>query len=455
MLFPLLAELCASYLLYTYPVPREQIPLLWFIVALADVWNLTVVGMYAIDVARGKMPELGPLGMRALKFLPKIFISYLVTSFFLSFGFMPFTKPLPVGMLLVMLVLMSVFFFPVFLWLPAFCIGETMVPENEDDRGPELDLFGEGEPAAVRSFSFFKNKIIFELGLTRSFLLTRQAHSSALQLILLLMLSHLVFPGLFTQFFGDALGFLGKGISLVLLAGAKALVIGVWAATFVLILPPNAKRELGMTDVDDGLFFGVTEKKFLPRLQGRIFPNALLIVFVIATELFLIYPYQLQQAVMPEAVLARVEEASAVGDELRVVVQLSDVEKMFRWDFDADNFTVVFGDQSLPDVLPETGFNDAVAAEPESSLGPLGPEKTGEAKGRIVHPRRVDLFGADHRALRPDNFAPYGEPLTFVLYFSLPETPPKERQFSLYYRNPLGLGRQIYSGEFDFSPLVS
>ncbi len=436
--FPLSAELAARYLTYTRPLSRENLYILWFLVSIADVWLVSMALMLAIEHLRGSKAkggkhqvDLGELSNRALRHLLKPYLSYMLTSLIVSIGVSPrYFIP-------------AIIFLLFFMWAPAFCIGESYVPRSDDD---DLDDQSENEAGEKLHLRCFTHMSLWELGLGRSARLAGPSFHLSTQLALLVVVAHLGIPGLVSLTLGDRFGFTNIALQVTSAYFGHAMVIGIWAGTFLMILPVSARREIGI-----GEYLPPHGNEKTPwRFQGRLVPNLILFGLVILSSTY-VYREQQDASQIPKGVHLEVDKMRTSASAFILQLKISDPEKNFRW-LNPRNFAVAYGSQAdtAKQVVAENKSGE------QNTIGRYG-ELVKEfmklddlQSGPIFFPvKRVDIFDPGSLALDPENFQPAYVPLTFVLFFDYPVEFESDGAFSLYYQSLAGHGEPIFVGKFD------
>ena len=389
---PLLAELMASYFLFYDRLARKHLLLIFIGTTATNVWFLISIVLLAIAVTAERPVVLSQFASQAIKHLPKPFLSYFAAVAVVLMGASA-------------LILPGLIFLGFMLWAPAFCIGEIAVGDEPASPGGR-SAKEEGKEVERGAF---KNRSILDLGLVRSIRLAGKNYVYSVQLVLLMLCGALL-PGMLIEFsFPESLEFWVQVLKASASSAVTALVVGVWAGSFLTLLPAEAKRELGIVSYKDPRDFYTG--KSLPRYEGRLPLQGMLLVISIAASWFFMQTLT-ARVEMPDSVRLKLSGVSQRDGEVIVDLTLTDDENNFRW--------------FAPDAFHATLPVDPNAQQSPEKERPWY-ERVNDTKGqpgpdvRELEMLRFDLITASGEKLTDDAISPVYEPLRVVLAFKLPE----------------------------------
>ncbi len=424
---PTIVQIFSAYLLFTHNLLRQQKLLVLVLSSVASVWLLTAISMYAFETVlrAGKRVNLAEILQRALRELPKVLLSYVAVVMVVTVG-------------LGSIIIPGLVFLAFLLWAPAFCVGEIYAISREqkqrrsnlrtaDDEPEELDP---EELFRRKMRAFFSHMSIWELGLMRSARFTALYMPSAVLMALILLAAVLIPSALVGYLNPYAWSFVGEVLSILVSALLGCFAMGVWVWTFLLLMPREARREIG---VDPGQDFnqlaGLTKAKPFS-LEGNI-PIIAGIVLLSALSGYYMLREVKEKTTMPASVQTEILASEVVGSDFVVRAKLIDVSDKFRW------------------LLPYN-FRLTLAADKDKADKSAEPE--------ALKPDRIDLFDAEGRVLSLDSFSPSSTPLVIALFFDIPTNQAPAGEYQLGYTAFDAPARVIGAGSYKLpfaAPVVS
>lgn len=394
---PIVAELLASYVLYSERLMRQHMLLVFVVTTFANVWLLGAVVMHCIQQASGEPLALRRIARLAIQHLPKPFFSYLATISLVLLGLTSFVVP-------------GLVFLGFLLWAPAFCIAEVYGAQKSEPQ-PEENVYDidDDEGPAQLPRGFFTRRSIFDLGLVRSARLAGSSFGHSIQITLLVLAAN-VLPGAIVDLLAQgSFAYWAQALKIIFSSLATVLVIGAWAGTFLMLLPLEAKQELGLDKYRDPRRAELG--KWAPKLEGQLFPLASLVLLTMLSGWYF-YESAKARSEMPPSVQVEVSSSELRGEEVVISLQMIDPDSQFRW-FLPDRFQLTYG--------------------PPAASPPKEEDKaTAQTPGRPLEPLRVELYSAAGEEILPESVSPYDGPLRVILTFRRPGKS-ESSEFSLRY----------------------
>ncbi|MCB0323761.1 MAG: hypothetical protein KDD69_09320 [Bdellovibrionales bacterium] len=414
-LVPAVVEAAAAYLHYSTPLEPQQLFLVIVFTLGANAWLLSAVMMACIESMQGKQPVAAILSRKALRFLPKVFFSYisLLSLVFCSALMLP----------LIFLVLF-------FIWAPAFCVGELYVPQEErEDEEEDLDddEFFVRRGRLEREVGFFKNKSALELGFARSLQFGSRHAGTTLQVVILIWFANVV-PSAAVDLLSSAyLGFTPVLLKIFLSSYSDVLATAVAAGAFLMLLPREARAEIGIEGGEAGE--AVRPSLGGVRLDGkkRVFAA---IALCAAGATYLVFQEALRDQAMPAEVAPEVRDAGRLHEQFRVEVTMTDPNRAFRW-LEPLNFRL-----SFPELLKAQEQVTNTETEDETEPDPF------------IEPTRIVPLDATGVEIEKSPFIPYYQPLTLQLYFAVPQQLPDRGTYVLSYSTYFGEPQEVHRGTY-------
>jgi hypothetical protein len=317
---------------------------LWVILSvLAKTWLFSTVAMFVASFLLNLPQDYRGALARGIRFLPKIFFSFLVVLFLVVFLMQGVFAGLSTAVFsgsqlalipLLALLVLPLFFWSVFFWGPLFVVGETFT-EPTSRKMEEEDYGMDDDDAESIPVTYFKDKAVWELGFMRSAWFTFFRPLLTLQTLLLLWVA-VVIPRAFVSVF-----FLGGGPLAHYIEIAIVTVFDVWifcviAGVFFSALPMSMLQEMGVSW--STVPFDVSNPKEI-RLQGR--PIKLMLTGLVAVcATVLIALGVMKQQRVPDFVEFRPLEIQRQGEEIVISLEVSDSEKGFSWFVDPSRFVI-------------------------------------------------------------------------------------------------------------------
>lgn len=428
-LLPTVLELIASYVMYSSRLLRQEAMLMLLLSSIANVWLHIAALMLVIELVRGKNAvSITKLGLRAFVALPKPLISYLLTILIISFGiFQAFLIP-------------GLVFIGLLIWAPAFCVGE-LYAKPVKKRDPDDTEAGAGGP-----IPFFTGRPPWDLGLARSWRLAGRSFFTSFQLALL-FLAAIVVPMAAVDLISDAsLGYSTEALKVIFSSLLGALVKGVWAGTFVALIPPDARAEIGIDSYPDLSAVCAPKKVKMMRYEGRLGPQ-FAVLFLCAVSTWIYFQNTIERTKMPQAVSTELLEAEEQKGELVLTVRLIDPRQEFRW-FTPERFRLEFDAPEIeaPEPLaapPVTG--SAAELRPPAAAPPQEPER------ELLAPTKIVAFDQNGIILPLDKLSPVQGAIKIVLHFQPKKPSQLDHPFALYYHSFSGPGEPVVHGELSSS----
>ncbi len=419
-LIPAVVEVLVSWQVFSGPTSPQQILLLQVMQAIASAWLITVITMQAIQTQRGEPLSYSALASSAIRNLPKTFISY---------------AALVCVVVLSLIVLPLVFLALFFIWAPLFCVGELYVEDDSiDDEDFEEPFDLDEDEIRSRPLFFFKNKSVLELGFARSLQFGARHISTTSKLAVLVIFAG-VFPvasvDLLTPGYGN---FTPEVIKIFFSSFCSAVVVGIAAGAFLVMLPDGAREEIGVSKLSDQEEKESGKRRFV-NLDKKIAPFVVLLLVSLGCG-GLIWQNILHSYRMPDNVLTEVRSTEIVGRQFVVDLRLSDPGRRFRW-FNEEGFRIRYAKarSSLMGLSDNTG-----TAVSKKAGAADGDERKMSKQNRLV---ALDINGNEiplHRLL------PHDGPLLLRIYFDTPDPATDISEFSLFYVSHFDESRYLYSG---------
>lgn len=366
----------------------------------ACAWQLSAIGFYVIERVRGEQSHLLRTLLRALHFLPKVFLSYaaVIACMFGPYLLALLRVSISGGERMLFVMLTGCSF--LFLWAPAFVIGELAVkPSKEDEEEEEDEDYLDDDEYLVarpRKFAVFRGRSLLDFGLGRSFQFSARHFGLTLELLVLLWTVK-VLPGAVVHLNRSALLPIPEGafeeFFSVLAAG---FVYCAAAGVFLSTLPREATDELGIEASPLSLYSRVRPSRVRVALSRVFF--LLLAVLAVCSTGFLLQSFLAEQKA-PVGLTVESSVKSRSTADLTVTIALDDHGLGFRW-FDPSRIR-----------LRAAGKNN-VAPEISNTL-PAIPILEGTAPDREV------LFSDSQDILDDRFFKPYYGKLKLELRFPL------------------------------------
>lgn len=412
--FPCLVKLLAAYLLYfEHFALKERLFVTYVVTAFADCWLLVVVLLFLISRNRGEYVSRIELASRALINLPKPLLSYVLTSVLVLAG-LPLIFP---GLML----------FALFAWAPAFCIGELFGAHRSDEvLSNDEEFFSlDGADEKERQRSFFSYKEIWELGFQRSLFAARGQLQSAFYLFLLILAS-VVLPLTASDLLmpRDA-EFFNLSLRIFFSSFLNAIVTGVWAGSFLVILPQRAREELGVSSLAD--YGSMLPERLRKNLSlERNFKVQLMLLVIIGGASWYDYRQLREESRFSTSAQLTLLSSESKNGELHLVVQLQDPKRKLIW-LQPQRFELLL------------------------KLSSFGAEQTNVSQERLKL-SRFNAFDENGVFLAADSYLAMRQTIRLMLSFPLPLLEAgKSYQYSLIYRPDIGPQPMLAEGRVDFS----
>ncbi|MCB0359177.1 MAG: hypothetical protein KDD44_06065, partial [Bdellovibrionales bacterium] len=264
--------------------------------------------------------------------------------------------------------------------------------------------------------------------------------------VILLFLTVVLLPiGLVELIGGVALGFGQQLLQVILGSIGEVLAMGVWAGTFIMLLPVDARNEIGIEEYRDPASLFEPRRPRLLRYEGNV-PLQISCVVISGLAFWLWMNGQLHAREFPPSVAVDVQSVEQKNDELVVSLRLLDEERDYRW-LVPQEFRVELeprstvssdtGESSEPSASPSEQSQETVPPAPDFGSLFSGPLGNGDARD-LLRPTRIIALDASGVALDPGNLSPYDGPLELVLTFELPGTLREGEQAELLYHSLRG-----------------
>jgi hypothetical protein len=395
------------------PILKAQQLFLFAVVNLfADSWLLTAVVMMTLQFAReGKVGTPKEIGLRAVQFLPKVFVSYGLLFMIVASAFLLFP-----------LLVFAVFF----IWAPYFCIAESFAalpdPDNDDLYGSDEDDSSESQ----RIVRWFTGKSVFEMGFARSVHLAGAHVSTTMQLVLLMWVVNVVPIAALTLITPTYEGGFTLALKAMVSTVSMVFVLCAAAVVFLSCVPDEALAEIKI-DTRWRDKFKLVENARL-RFQNR----APVIVIAVAVAALSTYSLNLdfRASHIPPAELTATASAVAWQHQaLRVELTLSDPKGDFRW----------FSENGIR-LVPYVTEGPKQDNKDNSGSGLLA-----RGKSNALFPRRVKVMGKNGEEHEFSRSTIDSETITLVLYVAKKEDglTTEGAKFNLQYASPHGETRNL------------
>ena len=412
-----------SYILFTHALQQNEVFLYFVFRSAVDAWIITAITFDTIAWYRGEKTPMALHALNALRYLPKILLSYA-----LVFSVLLVSIPVPPFVLLVLF----------FVWAPFFCAGERFADqevlekdkEEDDEEGLSFFDFGFAD-RATQLRSMFSHKSLFEFGFARSMQLVGRNASVTLQLVVLVWTAAVVPNAIIVLFSGVHTGFEPVALSMIISSLSDTFVLMLVAASFCMLIPVAAQREI---EIDKKIESLLIDSPYPSRVNLQSRPLALAIVVGIATAASVIWVDAIQRGQeMPEEIKPISVQAEIVGEQLMVTLSLKDPNYRFRW-FEPTAFSVNYGEESAKK-------QDSKSSPPTDESA----DSTEEEKG-VTSPLRFKAFQEDGSEIEEEPFTPFYGTLKMVLYFKIPERAEKNNSVAFSYgrKDP----RILFEGPF-------
>ena len=473
-IFPWLIETAGAYLQFSRPLEHKNQFLILVAAIAVNAWLLTAVVLFVVETVNRRRAQVHGIMLDALRFLPKIFLSYFaLVSLYSSILNAPQLLPL---------------MFPaIFLiWAPFFCAAEFYAPASvdEDDSWDEEDSYSEdgrydlqAPRASRRRAKLFAGKYFWEIGFSRSLQFAGHRTALTLQTVLLFWFINVVPSSLIDLFSATHPGFDMLFLKILLSSVTGIFVLAVAVVAFLSSVPQDAKDELGLPKTASGRAepawtpaaavageaiaasapvpeaaagparhpLGVATQMVRQNRWRKVFVAVLFISSVagsIATR---------QQSVRERSAPAQLKIAAEKIERLGTVFEtrftLTDPENQFRW-LELEGLRVAFLPANVPlEVEPRP---------PEPKQFPVGLEmlKPAAPGPDLSRPMRALIFDAQGNELNPISFSPHYGPVTVVLYFGGTEGVADSGTLALYYALPGELGtEELFRSAYSVQPV--
>lgn len=434
-LLPTCLELVASYAMYHHRLLRQEAMIMFVLTSIANVWLFIASVMLVIESVKGTEISLWRMGLRAFVLLPKVLISYFLTLFFILLGLRAFVVP-------------GLVFIGFLIWAPAFCAGEAYTKRTKKKDQDDVDPEAAAAAASLKPVPFFTDRPVWDLGLVRSWRVAGPTFFSSFQLALLFLASFVV-PMALVDLFGDAtLGYSAQGAKVILTSFLGAIVKGIWAGTFIMIIPPDARLELGIDSYPD--LQKVCAQKSITNLryEGRLGPQ-FGVLFVCAVSTWIVVQQTIAQTDMPSNVTTELTKIEADDDELVVTLRMFDPSQEYRW-FAPERFRLEFesSESKVPSVPEAPAPSTAEPADPVAALLSSATAPSADSR-EFLGPSTIVVFDKDGVIMPLDSLSPYDGPIKIILRFEMQRKGDIKRPFSIFYYSFSGPGRALISGELD------
>lgn len=408
---PLLLQLVCTHLAFRYPLDQEEWLVIAFCLMVAEAWLLNSIVIFHLEHLRAYPSRLNEISKRALKFLPKVLLSFAaVIAIAAGSAFIP-----------VLLALV-----PFLIWAPIFSAAEAfakVLPRKEESEEESFEgLFGDDGPDAEdRPQHLFTGMAIWDLGLGRSFGFSGAAFPLTLELVVLMWCAH-VMPNAICYFlFGSAFNYTVEILALVISALASAVLISSAVAAFFSLLPKVARDELELPKVEQTV-----------REGGRWSPTRGFVLLLLSPlaglSTFYLVSIMQDRSLPPTNLVVDATQVTRRGEYLNWNVKLEDPEHNFRW-LDPNRYRLVFRHQPAP-------VKDTEKEVPPEQDYELAPERyyTFQSEGRLV-----------------ERFRPFYGPLRVEVRFRYPPQLVGDKKLALHYKSGKELGKAL--GEVQLSAI--
>ena len=454
-----LIEIALTYSQYFFRLTQQQVFLVLICGVGATAWMMTYAGLFCLNVFKKTETTPPRLALKALQSMPKVVLSYIV----------------------LVAIAMALFSFPPLLifaifgiWAPAFCVAELFaLPLKEVEESPD-DAFDEDVMfRKVIRFRFFQGRPLWDLGFARSIAFVGQNFGLSLQFSLFAWAVAVIPAGVMLSLAGYYPSFSSLMLEILGANLLQVMLLGVGMVSFLLLLPQDARAELGLPNAED-LMAGISRTSVpeVLKIQNKKYP--LLVVICLGMfSTMMTWTWVQHQHTMPTSVQVSLEGAQVTKDRMIITLQLADNEQLFRW-LDTNSLRLEIKEPSAEKVaavpavpageksslvptegaaepaspvtptLGEAVISQAVKSASDTPASPADATKPKEPK--LIEPERVMPFGVDGTPLDEQNFTPYSRPLRLVLYFARPKE--TSGKFALYHSSMFGLGTPILEGEF-------
>jgi hypothetical protein len=421
-LIPAIVEVIISWQVFSGPNSPQLVFLLQVLQAIASAWLLTVITMIAIQSQRGEAISPASIASRAMRNLPKTFISYAALVCVVVFSL--FVLPL---------VFLALFF----IWAPLFCVGE-LYAENDSEADDEIydGEFDEDEELSRRPLYFFKNKSVLELGFARSLQFGARHIGTTFKLAVLIIFAS-VFPVASVDLLTPGYeSFTPKVIKIFFSSFCSAMVVGIAAGAFLVMLPVAAREELGVM----GLSNEIGDRKRFRNLDRRVVPFVGMLLVSLGCGA-LIWQNMVVEHRMPTNVLSEVRSSKVIGKQFVVDLRLSDPNRRFRW-FNSEGFSIRYsvGRSTLMGLNESGATSNSMLAPSEASTAKSGEEE------KTIKATRLVALDANGSEIPLERLLPHDGPLLLRIYFDKPEDSVPAVEYSIYYTSYFEESRLVYRG---------
>lgn len=363
----ILVEALSARTLFLHAFARDQHLLLALLISIANAWLVAAAGMFVIERLQGRSGSIGGVSVRAVQFLPKIFLSYII---FLSF----------VGATFVVVPL--TLFLPLFLWAPMYCIAETFAPTPEQPPLPEDEEDEEAFAEIERVFQIWKRsnftgKRIWDLGFVRSVRFAARNPVLSFQVAALFLLMSLGPSALVAKLMGPTGGLSLTIMQVIVSSACDVFAVGIWAGSFMFSLKTAELKEIQIT-ADGVSAFVFPRPSWTSKLRPQVGALLLMLLLALSTVSWMsLRQYAAGERIMPQS--AHVDLISVQGAERGLVLEfaLSDEVEQLRW-FDPELLRVQY----------------------------LKVDADKKVETKLLLPERVKLLDVSNKELDPNYFKP-------------------------------------------------
>lgn len=436
-ILPTLLEIAREYITSSLTLSAGEFFLVTMLSVVGTAWLSAGVVMLAIECAQGKQSQLFHVSCKSLQFLPKVLLSYFIIYFFIFLSIVLAFQAVPALALLLFLI-----------WSPAFCVGELYevskntkkIPVKKKDKDiQELDRLDSAMDDPPPRF-YFRYLSPWDLGFFRSVLLTGKHLATSAELVVLLWFAEVVPRALVNWCIGHPFSLSTRILQIVATVPGAVFVLGIWANSFLILLPKEARKEIGLTN-----FVGNTLPQWLRRLRPSS-PSARLLPFMIALLLnagatWYLYALLKEEGRIPEGIKTEIKSLEVADNELTLRFRLTDPSHRFRW-LDPARFHLRFERKAVGTVQ-----------EKEKSPGHQQKQSTEQQNALFLTPERAYVYGEDGREIQLLALTPYFHPLLLVLSFPRPKElsaevmAQGEETIELIYQSASGEEKSVFHGK--------
>ena len=385
---------------------------------LSSAWLLTVVCFYVVLKLRSQVAGRLTIAVDALKLMPKVGLSYMVL---ISFLLLAFQFP-PALLALVYL-----------MWGPLFTALESSVTDEfkeealkNDEPGPSILDYEEGEERPRPSY--FHRKSIFDLGLVRSSIFASKHMPESICFIISIWAVNAIPYGIFSLISTPGGGGLFELLLLASISIFELVVLSAAVLSFILMLPEEALKELGLPAKPNFKKLIKNRKTSLFNVSKSRFKLSILAFISLGATVMVLSKLAAERQ-FPTTAFVEALSVESKEDDLLIKVQIEDAEKNFSW-FDEKYFKIQY--------LSNQPKQENLEGE-ESTI----PQKVLELDAKVVRVfNEVDERIFDKRLIYQEAL------LTLELVFPMPDNLPKSGKYNLIFQPLQGMTSGILSGEF-------